>query len=64
MFEKKTKLIATIGPRSESIEVMRELIKSGVNVIRLNMSHGDFKEQEDRIKTVRKLEKELNMKIS
>lgn len=64
LFEKKTKIIATIGPRSEKEEVMRELIKNGVNVIRLNMSHGDFEEQAARVRTARKLEKELGIPVS
>ena len=64
LYEKKYKTIATIGPKSEKEEVLRKLIENGVNVIRLNMSHGDFAEQVARIKTVRKLEKEFDMPIS
>ena len=64
LFEKKYKTIATIGPKSESYEVMKQLIQEGVNVIRLNMSHGDFAEQAARIKTARKIEKELQIPIS
>ena len=37
---KKTKILATIGPASDSLEVLEGLIKAGVNVFRLNFSHG------------------------
>lgn len=51
---RKTKIVCTIGPASESIEKLRKLIKSGMNVARLNFSHGDFKEHEQRISNIKK----------
>ena len=39
---KKTKIVATIGPASSSKEVLREMIESGLNVCRLNFSHGNY----------------------
>ena len=41
----KTKMIATIGPSSKSKETIKQMILSGVDVIRINMSHSTFKEQ-------------------
>ena len=38
----KTKIVATIGPASESPEMLQRLIRAGLNVARLNFSHGDF----------------------
>ncbi len=60
---KKVKIVATIGPVSSDEKTLKRLIKSGVNVIRLNMSHGDHKEQMERINTVRKINKELKTHV-
>jgi len=48
-----TKIVCTIGPASESMEKLEELMEAGMNVARLNFSHGDFKEHGDRIKRIR-----------
>ena len=57
---KRTKIVCTLGPASEKEEVLRELIKSGLNVCRLNFSHGDHEEHKARMDTVKKLREELN----
>lgn len=46
---KKTKMVCTIGPKSEKREVMESLLNAGMNVMRLNFSHGDFEEHGGRI---------------
>ncbi len=50
---RKTKIVSTIGPASESVEMLTSLIESGLNVARLNFSHGDFEEHGARIKNIR-----------
>ena len=49
----KTKIVCTIGPASESMEVMEQMIRAGMNVARLNFSHGDFASHEKTIKNLR-----------
>lgn len=51
---KKTKIVCTIGPASESLETLVKLIEAGMNVARLNFSHGDFEEHLNRIVNIRK----------
>lgn len=60
---KKTKIVCTIGPASENPEVLRELIKSGMNVMRLNFSHGDHAEHQTKVDTLRQLNKELGTNV-
>lgn len=62
--EKKTKIICTIGPASESKEMMTKLVETGMNIIRLNFSHGDFKEHGERIKTIREVVQETGKSIA
>ncbi|MED3962303.1 pyruvate kinase [Niallia taxi] len=50
---RKTKIVCTIGPASESIEKLTQLMEAGMNVARLNFSHGDFDEHGARIKNIR-----------
>jgi pyruvate kinase len=46
---KNTKIVATIGPKTESIEMLSKLLDIGMNVMRLNFSHGDFGEHQNRV---------------
>mmetsp|Transcript_5953 Transcript_5953/g.7086 ORF Transcript_5953/g.7086 Transcript_5953/m.7086 type:complete len:123 (+) Transcript_5953:163-531(+) len=57
--EKRTKIVATIGPASNSPEVLRELIKAGVNVARLNFSHGSYEDHAKTLKTIRTVSLEM-----
>ncbi len=54
---KRTKIIATIGPSTDSYESILDLIKAGANGIRLNFSHGTYEERERQIKWIRKASK-------
>lgn len=55
----KTKIVATIGPASASKEMLEKLIRSGVNVCRINFSHGSQEDHLEVIKRVRELDREL-----
>ncbi|KMJ55683.1 hypothetical protein AB685_25980, partial [Bacillus sp. LL01] len=50
---RKTKIVCTIGPASEQIDTLVQLIEAGMNVARLNFSHGDFEEHGARIANIR-----------
>lgn len=54
---KRTKILATVGPSTNSYEKILTLIQSGANGIRLNFSHGSFEEREEQIKWIRKASK-------
>jgi len=56
---KKTKIVATIGPASSSIEVLRDMILKGLDVVRLNFSHGNYEDHLSVIQAVRKIDVEL-----
>lgn len=60
---KKTKIVCTIGPASENPETLYQLIKSGMNVARLNFSHGDFEEHGSRIKNIREAAKRAGKNV-
>ncbi|MBW2657663.1 MAG: pyruvate kinase, partial [Deltaproteobacteria bacterium] len=49
----KTKLVCTIGPASDSPEMLKKMILAGMNVARLNFSHGDFTKQKKTIAKIR-----------
>lgn len=59
----RTKIVATIGPASSSKEMLTELIKAGVNVCRINFSHGSYDDHKSVIDTVREINLELNTHI-
>ena len=61
---KKTKIVATIGPASESEEVLKQLFQAGLNVCRLNFSHGNHEEHKVRIDTIKKVRDELGLPIA
>jgi pyruvate kinase len=60
---KRTKIIATLGPATNSKEKIKQLISSGMNVARINFSHGDLASNGELIKHVKELRKELDASI-
>ena len=62
--EKKTRIVCTIGPASEDEKVLKKLVKAGMNVMRLNFSHGDHEEHAKRIATARKISEELHTPVA
>lgn len=61
--DKKTKIVCTIGPASESKEVLTKLVNEGMNIARLNFSHGSYEEHGNRIKLIREVSKETGKPI-
>ena len=61
---KKTKIVCTIGPSSQNVETLKELINAGMNVARINFSHGGIEEQGEKINNVKIARKELNVPIA
>ena len=57
---RKTKIICTLGPATEDEAVLRELILSGMDVARINMSHGTYDEHRKKMDAVKKLRNELD----
>jgi pyruvate kinase len=60
----KTKVVATIGPASDSPEMLRRLILAGLNVARLNFSHGDFSHHAEVIKRIRAVTDETGRRVA
>ena len=61
---RKTKIVCTIGPASDSETVLRKLMLAGMNTARINFSHGGFKEQEEKVNRIKKVRKELNLHVA
>ncbi|MGD8286015.1 MAG: pyruvate kinase [Desulfobacterales bacterium] len=60
----KTKIIATIGPTSRSRPLLEQMINAGMNVARLNLSHGSYEDHGEVISTIRSLSKEMNKSVA
>ena len=60
----QTKIICTIGPASDDISVMRELIIAGMDCMRMNFSHGDYEQHLKRLQTLYALNNELGTHIA
>ncbi len=61
---RKTKIVITVGPATSSLEMIKRLILKGVNVFRLNFSHGDYDTHLTSIKNIRSASKELKREVA
>lgn len=61
---KKTKIVCTLGPASDSEEVLTQLVENGLNVCRFNFSHGSHEEQKARMDTAKKVREKLNLPVA
>ena len=64
MYHNKTKIVATIGPATESKEMLGKLIKAGVNVFRLNFSHSKHEDHLKVINAINELNEEFNTHVA
>jgi pyruvate kinase len=62
--DKKTKIVCTIGPATETDSKLLELVNAGMNVMRLNFSHGDFAEHQGRVDALRKVMKDTGRTVA
>ncbi len=64
MIQKKTKIVATLGPACDSVETIAAMIKAGLNVARINFSHGDHAQHKAMIENIRTADKKLGTATS
>ncbi len=64
IIRKKTKIVATLGPATESYKTKLKMVKAGVNVFRINFSHADYDTVKEQIKQIRRIGKERNTLIA
>jgi len=61
---RRTKIVCTLGPATDNINVLRKLMENGMNVARLNFSHGTYEEQQKRIDNFKKIRNELKLPVA
>ena len=61
---RKTKIICTLGPATDDENVLRRMILAGMNVARLNFSHGDYESHQKRIDVFKKIRKEMGKPVA
>jgi len=62
--QKKTKIVATLGPAIDSIEMLEEMMMAGVNVFRINFSHAEYDDAAQKIKDIRYLNEKHNFHVA
>ena len=61
---RKTKIVCTIGPASESEEMLEKIMKAGMNVARINFSHGGYEENREKIARIKAVRDRLNLPVA
>ena len=61
---RKTKIIATIGPACDSLQTLEAMMRAGMNVARLNLSHGTYREHKERLKRIRRTADSLQIHVA
>ena len=61
---KKTKVVCTMGPNTNNPEIMRGLVKNGMNVARFNFSHGDYEEHKGRMDLLKQIREEEHANVA
>jgi pyruvate kinase len=63
-FSHRTKIVATIGPASSKPEVLKQMVKAGMNVARLNFSHGSYEDHAKTVAMIRQVSQDINLPIT
>lgn len=61
---RKTKIVCTIGPATESVDILKKMMIAGMNVARINFSHGSYENQKTKIENVKKAREELDIPVA
>src|SRR4051812_4251800 len=61
---RKTKIMCTMGPACDSVDMLKELIKAGMNAARMNLAHGELEDHKGRIARVRQAAREVGANVS
>ena len=64
LINKKTKIVATLGPATNTKETLTELARSGVNVFRINFSHADYEDVKVRVQQIREINEENSFNVA
>jgi pyruvate kinase len=64
MIQKKTKIVCTLGPSTATLDILREMYDAGMDVVRLNFSHGTHEEQLERVHMIRQLNEEVPFPVA
>ena len=61
---KKTKIICTVGPSTDNVELLEKMLRAGMDLARFNFSHGTHEEQKERMDALKKIRKEEGKHIT